>query len=118
MYSIKVRGDFSSAHNLDKYHGKCENLHGHNWKVEVEIASRELGGSGMVMDFKAVKAFLEKILERLDHKYVNELPYFKNVNPTSENIAAFIFNELKKDIPIVKSVTVWETDTSQATYSE
>jgi 6-pyruvoyltetrahydropterin/6-carboxytetrahydropterin synthase len=118
MYSIKVEGNFSSAHNLRGYKGKCEDLHGHNWKVEVLVASAKLDKIGMVMDFKFVKKSLADILERLDHKYLNKLDYFKRVNPTSENIARYIFDKLRSRLPQMVSVTVWENPASRATYDE
>jgi len=116
MYNIKVEADFSSAHNLRGYKGKCEDLHGHNWKVMVEIEKETLDKIGMVMDFKFVKKELNKVLDKLDHKYLNKIPYFKKVNPTSESIAEYIFNLLKKKIPSLKSVTVWESQNCRAAY--
>ena len=118
MYKIKVEAHFSSAHNLRGYKGKCEELHGHNWKVEVMAEKEKLDNIGMVMDFKLLKKRLNTVLDKLDHKYLNRLPYFKKFNPTSENIAKFIFDNLKAKVPAVKSVTVWETGTSVATYEE
>ena len=118
MYKIKVEGYFSSAHNLRGYCGKCEALHGHNWKVEVSVAKDKLDKTGMVLDFKLLKGKLNKILGKLDHRYLNDIAYFKKVNPTSENIAEFIFRNIKRQIPQVSAVTVWENNTSCATYEE
>jgi len=118
MYKLEVEGVFSSAHNLRGYKGKCEDLHGHNWRVEISVKSASLGGIGMVMDFKEMKTRLNAFLEKLDHKYLNRLAYFKRVNPTSENIARYIYNGLKKNITLLDSVTVWENVTSRATYYE
>ncbi|MDD5561960.1 MAG: 6-carboxytetrahydropterin synthase QueD [Candidatus Omnitrophica bacterium] len=118
MYSLKVEGAFSSAHNLRGYKGKCEDLHGHNWRVEISIQSEELDNIGMVLDFKYLKSKLNAVLEKMDHKYLNKLSYFKKVNPTSENIAEYIYNQLKKPLPLLKSVTVWENVASSATYEE
>lgn len=118
MYSLKVESYFSSAHNLRGYKGKCEELHGHNWKVEVTVAKRKLDKLGMVLDFKYLKKELDNILERLDHRYLNDLPYFKKVNPTSENIASYIYRNLKGIIAEIQSVTVWESDNSSACYRE
>ena len=89
MYSLKVESSFSSAHNLRAYKGKCEELHGHNWKVEAAAESRDLDKIGMVMDFKLIKDELNRILDRFDHKYLNKLKPFDKINPTSENIARF-----------------------------
>ena len=118
MYKIEVFSDFSSAHKVRGYKGKCENIHGHNWKVGVELSSDKLNEIGIVADFRDVKKRLEDILQRLDHKDLNSLPYFKKVNPTSENIAKFIFDELKKKKLPASSVSVWEADDAKATYSE
>ncbi|MBI5144601.1 MAG: 6-carboxytetrahydropterin synthase QueD [Candidatus Omnitrophica bacterium] len=118
MYSIKIEGVFSSAHNLRGYKGKCEALHGHNWRIEVVVSSDELDKAGMVMDFKYLKMQLNKVLDKLDHKYLNSIAYFKKVNPTSENIAQYIYATLKKKIAAIKSVTVWENSTSSANYEE
>jgi len=116
MYKVKIEEHFSSAHNLRGYKGKCEELHGHNWKVEVEVAKDSLDNIGMVIDFTCLKKKLNAILEKLDHKYLNKLSYFKKVNPTSENIAKYIYDKLKGDRAEVASVTVWESDRSSATY--
>ena len=116
MYSLKVQGTFSSAHNLRGYKGKCEDLHGHNWVVEIVIKSGQLDNIGMVLDFKYLKKKLNACLEQMDHKYLNKLAYFKRINPTSENIARHIYDQLKPLIPLLSCVTVWENSTSSATY--
>ncbi len=116
MYSVKVEKDFSAAHNLRGYRGKCEDLHGHNWKVEIVVANNRLDKIGMVTDFKYLKAKLNTVLEKLDHKYLNNIAYFKKVNPTSEGIAKYIYDCLKKNISGLNSVTVWESEKCCATY--
>ncbi|MDD5432226.1 MAG: 6-carboxytetrahydropterin synthase QueD [Candidatus Omnitrophica bacterium] len=116
MYSIKVLGSFSAAHNLRGYKGKCEDLHGHNWRVELVLSSSKLDKIGMVMDFKCLKAELNSVLEEFDHKYLNNHVFFKKVNPTSENIAKYIFDKIRKRGVRAESVTIWENDTSAATY--
>jgi len=116
MYSVTVEADFSSAHNLRGYKGKCEALHGHNWRVEVEARQKELDDAGMVMDFKVLKKRLRALLETIDHAYLNTIPYFKKVNPTSENIARYLFDALKARIPGLYRVTVWESENSHASY--
>jgi 6-pyruvoyltetrahydropterin/6-carboxytetrahydropterin synthase len=118
MYSLKVQGTFSSAHNLRGYKGKCEDLHGHNWIVEIVIKSAQLDAIGMVLDFKYLKKKLKACLEQMDHKYINKSAYFKKINPTSENIAKYIYNKLKPQISLLSCVTVWENSTSSATYEE
>jgi 6-pyruvoyltetrahydropterin/6-carboxytetrahydropterin synthase len=117
MYSITVEGNFSSAHNLRGYKGQCEDLHGHNWQVQVRIASDKLDKIGMVMDFRVVKDELNKILDKLDHKYLNKIPYFKKVNPTSEGISKYIYDCLKPKLSALSSVTVWESENCCATYN-
>ncbi|MDH5661775.1 MAG: 6-carboxytetrahydropterin synthase QueD [Elusimicrobiota bacterium] len=120
MYEVMVEGSFSAAHNLRGYRKKCEKLHGHNWKVRVGIRGGKLDKYGMLIDFRDVKDYLEKIIKKLDHKYLNEISHFKVTNPTSENIARFIYNDLKFRLQGsqygVSKVTVWESDTTSATY--
>lgn len=118
MYEVIVDSEFSAAHNLRGYRGKCEKLHGHNWKIEVTVSKKNLDKSGMVMDFKVLKAILKEILQPLDHAYLNDVPYFKKANPTSENIAEFIYFNLKRAKISVTKIRVWETDSSSAVYSE
>lgn len=119
MYTAKVKGHFSSAHNLRGYTGKCEELHGHNWNVELMVSSEDLDSMGMVVDFTDLKDALNRVLVLLDHKYLNEVEYFKEVNPTSENIARYIYEKVDEMLLKlnVSSVTVWETDNASATYS-
>jgi len=120
MYSLKVEGNFSSAHNLRGYKGKCEELHGHNWRVQITAKSAKLDKSGLMVDFRFLKEKLNDCLEKLDHKYLNKIKYFSGAgkNPTSENIAEYIYNELKGKIPQISSVTVWENPTCSATYEK
>jgi 6-pyruvoyltetrahydropterin/6-carboxytetrahydropterin synthase len=118
MYSIRVEAYFSAAHNLQGYRGKCEELHGHNWKVEVEVSGSGLDKIGMLADFKVIKTKLNRVLDKLDHKYLNNILYFKKDNPTSENIAKYIFNCLKPQVCGLSSVTVWESESSCASYCE
>ncbi len=100
--------------------GKCEHLHGHNFIVEVAVESPELNELGMVMDFRLLKDKTAAVLASLDHRYLNELPFFQDKNPSAENLAAYIFAELSRQIddgPLrLNSVSVWESETSQATY--
>ena len=118
MYEATVTEYFSGAHQLRGYKGKCENLHGHNWKVSVTVSSSRLDKTGMVIDFGILKAGLRELLNRLDHAYLNEIPWFKKNNPTSENVAKFIYNSVKKKNRNLKSVSVWENENSCATYME
>ena len=120
MYRLKVKSEFSAAHNLREYRGKCEALHGHNWKVEVVIAAVETDAQGFVIDFHEIKEKLKRVLEQLDHGYLNKISYFKTHNPTSENLARYIFEKLGPEFKLRKAVlqevTVWESDNCCATY--
>lgn len=122
MFEISVVMEFSAAHNLRDYRGKCEKLHGHNWQVEVFLASEALDKGAMVMDFTMARKKLKQVLKYFDHTYINETDYFKKNNPTSENIAKFIFEEMSKQVKRYKCkvarVSVWETPRSKATYYE
>ena len=123
MFRLTVIDSFASAHQLREYEGRCENLHGHNWRVEVVVEGRELNPQGLLLDFKDLKRTLKGILDELDHTFLNEHPYFKDRNPTSENLAFYIFREMEGALKTysgvrVKSVTVWESDRAGATYSE
>ena len=122
MFEVAVHTHFASAHNLRGYKGKCEELHGHNWKVAVRVGAEKLDSLGMVVDFGVLKKELQTIIEKLDHKYLNDVPPFDRINPSSENIAHFIFQELAKVMNregrSVSSVSVWESDSSVATFSE
>jgi 6-pyruvoyltetrahydropterin/6-carboxytetrahydropterin synthase len=122
MYSIKVISHFSAAHSLRGHKGKCEKLHGHNWKIEVILSAQKLNTLGMVMDFSDLKKIIKQVLDGLDHKYLNDLNYFQKINPSSEEIARYIFEKLKKIIPgrqcHLRKVKVWETDSACALYTE
>lgn len=116
MYEIKIQSVFSAAHNLRNYRGKCENLHGHNWKVEAIFAYKSLDKNGMAVDFKEAKKALEEVIREFDHSYLNETGVFKKINPTSENMAKSIYDSLKEKDSHIRSVSVWENDNSCATY--
>ncbi len=122
MYELIVESVFSAAHNLRDYKGACERLHGHNWRVEVRVTAGKLDTTGMVMDFRDLRAEVERALERLDHSYLNEVPPFDKMNATAENLARFIYTELsgalKKGDVKVKSVRVWESESAGASYYE
>jgi 6-pyruvoyltetrahydropterin/6-carboxytetrahydropterin synthase len=118
MYQIRIIAHFSAAHQLRHFKGKCEALHGHNWKVEVEVASPDLDQAGLVMDFGELKAATYQVLEGLDHRFLNEIPFFTEFNPSSEHIARYIYQALKETIPRLTGVTVWESENSVATYRE
>jgi 6-pyruvoyltetrahydropterin/6-carboxytetrahydropterin synthase len=120
MYEVQIITHFSAAHQLRNFRGSCEKLHGHNWKVEVTLKGERLNEAELLMDFKDVKDATNKALEELDHSFLNELPQFKDKNPSSENIAAYLFaklaDKLNNDLIKVSKVTAWESDFSNATY--
>lgn len=122
MYSLKIITSFAAAHCLVNYQGDCENLHGHNWKVEVTVTARELDKAGLGIDFKVLKRETNALLKTLDHKYLNELPPFLEASPSSENLARYIYGELSlklnSDNVRVVMVTVWESDFASASYYE
>jgi len=120
MFRAKVMDGFSAAHRLREYQGDCERLHGHNYRVEVAVASQQLDSTGIVMDFRDLKQMLKRVLEGLDHQYLNDLEPFARVNPSAENIARHIFNALSQEITspvILEEVTVWENDSCCVTFS-
>ena len=119
MYRLKVIDGFSSANQLKGYKGKCEELHGHNWKVGVEVEGEKLDSTGLLIDFKEIKQLLHSIVERLDHKFLNEI--MKETNPSSELIAKYIYSDLKDRFPAgicLLSVAIWESEKACAIYSE
>ncbi len=122
MYELTVRTKFSAAHNLRGYEGACENLHGHNWRVDVSVRAEGLDGLGMVVDFKKLKAETKKAIAALDHRYLNEVPPFDTMNATAENLArhihAALSAALEKESIKVSRVAVWESDDASAAYFE
>ena len=122
MFELKILTHFAAAHQLTMVAEQCENLHGHNWKVEVCVTGDTLNAAGVLMDFGALKAFVSGIIQELDHKFLNDLDWF-NEAPSSENIAVHIAERLQErlDVPdyanvAVSRVTAWESDTAAATY--
>ncbi len=122
MYELKIITDFSAAHRLENFYGKCESLHGHNWKVEVFLLGDRLDEAGLVQDFGVVKAKAREVLAELDHTYLNDLPIFRQQNPSSENLARYLFERLgtvlNGEKVRVSRVSVWESETSCASYFE
>ena len=121
MYRLVVEKYFSSAHRLRDYEGKCEILHGHNYRVNLSLEGEELNSIGLLIDFKEVKALLDKLLGELDHRLLNEHPYFQKENPSAENIARFLYQQVSKNLPSgvkVSEVRVWESDGCGASYLE
>jgi len=121
MYEVMIKREFASAHNLRNYKGSCETLHGHNWKVDITVETDSLDEIGLALDFNLLKEKTNEIIEGLDHIYLNEHEAFKEKNPSSENIARYIFDGLKATLDDgvkVKKVTIWETDDAAASYRE
>jgi 6-pyruvoyltetrahydropterin/6-carboxytetrahydropterin synthase len=120
MFELKIVTQFAAAHHLRNFKGKCEQLHGHNWSVEVFVRAQQLDSSGLVKDFGEIKDHTHRILSDLDHKYLNELTPFLEENPSSEHIARYLFNRLgdllNDERVCISRVAVWESDTSCATY--
>ena len=120
LYALTVRTSFAAAHRLREYEGNCERLHGHNWQVEVTVESGSLDSRGMAIDFRAIKGALAEVLAGFDHRYLNEVPPFDGINPSSENIARYLFEEMERKITgavRVARVTVWESEDARAEYS-
>ncbi len=122
MYELKIITKLAAAHNLKNFKGKCEKLHGHNWKIEVVVEAEKLGEDDLVVDFADIKAITNEVINELDHTYINEHPYFKNRNASSELLATYIFQEVDRRLQAInpscrlKSVSAWESDTSMAKY--
>ncbi|MHB9098931.1 MAG: 6-carboxytetrahydropterin synthase QueD [Syntrophales bacterium] len=121
MYEVTIKKSFSAAHLIREIGGKCESLHGHNFLVEVSVAAESLNEEGLLIDFRIVKRWTDEILTQLDHTYLNELEYFKNMNPSSEQIARLLYERIGEKARQAKTrlsrVTVWESENSCATYS-
>jgi 6-pyruvoyltetrahydropterin/6-carboxytetrahydropterin synthase len=122
MFEIAVEQGFASAHALRNYKGRCENVHGHNWKVRVVIEGEKLDQTGMLVDFLDVKSLMGEILDRIDHQFLNEIPPFDVVNPSAENIAEYFYQQMAgrldaTPVPVrIREVKIWETDIQSATY--
>lgn len=120
MFELKVIDNFAAAHQLKMVAEKCENLHGHNWKVEVCVVGKDLNQAGVLIDFGELKDYVAEIMATLDHKFLNELEFLSGGNPSSENIARYIASKLQarigNELVKVSRVTVWESENACATY--
>ena len=119
MYEISIETEFAAAHRLRGYDGDCENLHGHNWRIRLALEGEALGRLGMLVDFREVKAVLSEVLDDFDHAFLNDLERFREVNPTTENIARTVAEEVMTRLPEgvrVAAVTAWESPRCSATY--
>ena len=125
MFEVTVEAGFSSGHYLRNYCGKCENPHGHNYKVRVTLAGAELDSTGLLLDFKLLKQVMRPAIDRIDHQMLNDLEPFTRLNPSAENLARYFYQETNVQLAgmtqgrvRVKDCTIWETDTTTATYYE
>jgi 6-pyruvoyltetrahydropterin/6-carboxytetrahydropterin synthase len=122
MFEVSVEQQFAAGHALRNYKGACENVHGHNFKVQVTIEGPSLDDAGMLVDFLDVKASMQQVIDRLDHKFLNDVPPFDVVNPSAENIAEYFHQQISQHLvsnPVparIREVRVWETDIQSATY--
>jgi len=123
MYTVCVKSHYDSAHALRNYKGKCENLHGHRYEVEIALVTEDVGAGGMAFDFVEVKRHLRALTDELDHQNLNELPPFDELEPSAENQARYVWDELKRRMPgpmgeALLFVRIWETPNQWAQYSE
>jgi len=120
MYEISVDYTFAAGHALRNYKGKCENVHGHNYKLRVTIEGEKLNSTGLLIDFIDVRTAIKVLVDRLDHQFLNDLPPFDKLNPSAENIAKYFCDALDPQVREqglrVRAITVWETDATSATY--
>jgi 6-pyruvoyltetrahydropterin/6-carboxytetrahydropterin synthase len=121
MFEVTIEQTFAAGHALRNYHGKCENVHGHNYRCQVTLEGEQLDHTGLLMDFVALKKTLQSVIDRLDHQWLNDFPPFDVLNPSAENIAKYIYDEVNKEVSRASEVRLglvrlWETDTSSATY--
>ena len=121
MFEVTIEQTFAAGHALRNYHGKCENVHGHNYRCQLTVEGSQLDDTGLLMDFVLLKKALQSVIDRLDHQWLNDFPPFDDLNPSAENIAKYIYDEVKKGIRAgtdvrLGCVKLWETDTSSATY--
>jgi 6-pyruvoyltetrahydropterin/6-carboxytetrahydropterin synthase len=121
MYEVTIKRSFSAAHSLKEIGGKCEKLHGHNFTVEVSVATERLNSDGLVVDFRVLKEWTDQTIKEFDHKYLNEISIFHGSNPSSENIAHYIFTQIDRKAATpglrVTRVTVWESESAKVTYT-
>ena len=120
MFEVSVEYTFAAGHALRGYKGKCENVHGHNYKVQLVVAGEQLDATGLLMDFVEVRKNIKELVEHLDHRFLNDIPPFDKLNPSAENIAKYFSDELESSVVDqglrLHAVTIWETDTTSATY--
>ena len=122
MYELKIITQFAAAHQIRGIEGGCERLHGHNWKVEVFVSGDKLDENGLLIDFRDMKDKTEALMEELDHKFLNELEPFITLNPSSENVSRHVYEALSRQLNTdairISKITVWESDSACASYTE
>ena len=123
MFEVTIEETFSSGHALRNYRGKCENVHGHNYRCQVTLEGDQLDSIGLLVDFVEMKRVVHAVLDRMDHQWLNDFPPFDVLNPSAENMAKYIHDEVKQGLGVregvrVGTVKLWETDTASATYRE
>ena len=121
MFEVSVEQTFAAGHALRNYKGSCEDVHGHNFRVRVTVAGEQLDSTGLLVDFLELKSLIDGVVAYLDHKFINDLPPFDQINPSAENLAKYFYDRVsagvKNDVPVrISEVCVWETDTSSAVY--
>lgn len=120
MFEVCVEQSFAAGHALRNYHGKCENVHGHNYKVRITVAGERLDATGLLVDFVQVKRLMNDVIDYLDHQFINDLPPFDELNPSAENIAKYFYDRISSGLnggeARLSEVKIWETDTSSAIY--
>jgi 6-pyruvoyltetrahydropterin/6-carboxytetrahydropterin synthase len=123
MFEVSVEETFAAGHALRHYRGKCENVHGHNYRVQVTLEGPELDSIGLLVDFVQVKKLIQAVVDKLDHRFLNDVPPFDVLNPSAENMARYFFEELAAGLgqgnPVrIAAVKIWETDTTSATFRQ
>ena len=121
MFEVTIEETFAAGHALRNYRGKCENVHGHNYRCQVTLEGEQLDSIGLLVDFVELKRAVHSVLDRMDHQWLNEFPPFDAINPSAENMAKFIYDEVHAGLQAngnvrIASVKLWETDTCSATY--
>lgn len=119
MFEVSVEETFAAGHALRGYRGKCENVHGHNYRVRLTMEGRELDATGLLVDFVEVKKLIQGVVDYLDHRFINDLPPFDILNPSAENLAKYFYDEVSVHLPApvrLRQVKIWETDVTSATY--
>jgi len=119
MFEVSVEETFAAGHALRNYHGKCENVHGHNYRVQITVEGEELNATGLLVDFADLKRLIRAVVARLDHQFLNDLAPFDAINPSAENLARYFYDEVSGGLasgPRIREVKLWETDITSATY--